>query len=69
MADRMKSAGRADEAVTMLQYAAEHAADDSAFVVAVDGIINMIGARSFGEALTPEMRGIFQWTQRVILDA
>ncbi|MDE0440907.1 MAG: tetratricopeptide repeat protein [Gammaproteobacteria bacterium] len=68
MADRMKSAGRADEAVTMLQYAAEHAADDNAFVVAVDGIINMIGARSFGEALTPEMRGIFQWSQRVILE-
>ena len=68
MADRMKSAGRTDEAVTMLQYAAEHAADDNAFVVAVDGIINMIGARSFGEALTPEMRGIFQWTQRVILE-
>lgn len=68
MADRMKSAGRRDEAVTMLQYAAEHAADDNAFVVAVDGIINMIGARSFGEALTPEMRAIFQWTQRVILE-
>ncbi|MCY3622164.1 MAG: tetratricopeptide repeat protein [Gammaproteobacteria bacterium] len=68
MADRMKSAGRTDEAVTMLQYAAEHAAHDNAFVVAVDGIINMIGARSFGEALTPEMRGIFQWTQRVILE-
>ena len=68
MADRMKSAGRTDEAVTMLQYAAEHAVDDNAFVVAVDGIINMIGARSFGEALTPEMRGIFQWTQRVILE-
>ena len=68
MADRMKSAGRRDEAVTMLQYAAEHAAHDNAFVVAVDGIINMIGARSFGEALTPEMLGIFQWTQRVILE-
>ncbi|MCY3840998.1 MAG: hypothetical protein OXH09_20535, partial [Gammaproteobacteria bacterium] len=68
MADRMKSAGRTDEAVTMLQYAAEHAAHDNAFVVAVDGIINMIGARSFGEALTPEMRGIFRWTQRVILE-
>ena len=30
----------------MLQYAAEHAFDDNAFVVAVDGIINMIGART-----------------------
>ena len=68
MADRMKSAGRRDEAVTMLQYAAEHATDDNAFVVAVDGIINMIGARSFGDPLTPQMRGTFEWTQRVILE-
>ncbi|MCY3623773.1 MAG: hypothetical protein OXH68_18955 [Gammaproteobacteria bacterium] len=68
MADRMKSAGRRDEAVTMLQYAAEHALDDNAFVVAVDGIINMIGTRSFGERLTPERRETFQWTQRVILE-
>jgi len=68
MADRMKEAGRRDEAVVMLQYAAEHAVDDTAFVVAVDGIINMIGARSFRDRLTPELRGIFQWTQRVILE-
>ncbi len=68
MADRMKNAGRRDEAVTMLQYAAEHAVDDNAFVVAVDGIINMIGARSFGQGLTPDLTGIFQWTERVILE-
>ena len=68
MADRMKSAGRTDEAVTMLQYAAEHAVDDNAFVVAVDGIINMIGARSFGQGLTLDLVGVFQWTERVILE-
>ena len=68
MADRMKNAGRRDEAVTMLQYAAEHAVDDNAFVVAVDGIINMIGARSFGQGLTPDLIGVFQWTERVILE-
>ena len=68
MADRMKSAGRTDEAVTMLQYAAEHAVDDNAFVVAVDGIINMIGARSFGQELTLDLVGVFQWTERVILE-
>ena len=68
MADRMKSADRRDEAVTMLQYAAEHAFDDNAFVVAVDGIINMIGARAFGDRLTPELRGTFEWTQRAILE-
>ena len=68
MADRMKSVGRRDEAVTMLQYAAEHARDDNAFVVAVDGIINMIGARSFSQGLTPDLLGIFHWTERVILE-
>ena len=68
MADLMKDAGRRDEAVALLQYAAEHAADDSAFVVAIDGIINMIGARSFTEQLTPDMRRTFRWTQRIILE-
>ncbi len=68
MADLMKNAGRRDEAVAILQYAAEHAEDDNAFVVAIDGIINMIGARSFGDDLTPQMRGTFSWTQRIILE-
>ena len=68
MADLMKNAGRRDEAVALLQYAAEHAADDNAFVVAVDGIINMIGARTFGEELTPALQATFRWTHRVILE-
>ena len=68
MADLMKDAGRRDEAVALLQYEAEHADDDSAFVVAVDGIINMIGARSFTEQLTADMRKTFRWTQRIILE-
>lgn len=68
LADLLKGAGRRDEAVAFLQYAAEHAEDDSAFVVAIDGIINMIGARSFNESLTPDMRDTFGWTRRVILE-
>ncbi|MCY3622151.1 MAG: tetratricopeptide repeat protein [Gammaproteobacteria bacterium] len=68
LADMLKNAGRRDEAVEMLQYAAEHAADNSAFVVAVDGIINMIGARSFNETLTARMRDTFGWTRRIILE-
>ena len=68
MADLMKDAGRRDEAVALLQYAAEHAEDDSGFVVAIDGIINMIGARSFAGDLTPEMRRTFRWAQRIILE-
>ena len=68
LADMLKNAGRRDEAVEMLQYAAEHAADNSAFVVAIDGIINMIGARSFNETLTGRMRDTFAWTRRIILE-
>ncbi|MDE0419813.1 MAG: tetratricopeptide repeat protein [Gammaproteobacteria bacterium] len=68
MADLMKTAGRRDEAVAILQYVAEHAADDAEFVVAIDGIINMIGARTFTESLTPAMRRTFHWTQRIILE-
>ena len=68
MSDLMKNAGRRDEAVALLQYVAEHAQGDNEFVVAVDGIINMIGARRFGEELTPEIQNIFRWTQRIILE-
>ncbi len=68
MADLMKSSNRRDEAVAILQYAAEHAGDDAEFVVAIDGIINMIGARTFTEELTPAMRRTFRWSQRIILE-
>ena len=68
MADLMKTANRRDEAVAILQYVAEHADDDAEFVVAIDGIINMIGARTFSEELTPEMRRTFRWAARIILE-
>lgn len=68
MADLMQGAGRRDEAVSLLQYVAEHAGDDNEFVVAVDGIINMIGQRAFGQELAPELRSIFRWTQRIVLE-
>ena len=68
MADLMKTSGRRDEAVATLQYVAEHADDDAEFVVAIDGIINMIGARTFTEDLTPAMRRTFRWAQRIILE-
>ncbi len=68
MADLLKNSGRRDEAVAILQYVAEHASDDAEFVVAIDGIINMIGARTFTEELTPAMRRTFLWSQRIILE-
>ena len=47
MADLLKNQGRVDEAVAILKYFAEHAINDNEFVIAVDGIINMIGTSSF----------------------
>ncbi|RLV59889.1 hypothetical protein D5018_09980 [Parashewanella curva] len=68
MSDLMKDHGRRDEAVSILQYVAEHADGDNEFVVAIDGIINMIGARRFGEELTPEIQGTFRWVHRLVLE-
>ena len=68
MADLMKNLNRVDEAVSLLQYVAEHAEDDNEFVVAVDGIINMIGQRTFGEELSEEHQAIFRWAHRIILE-
>ena len=68
MAELMKSTGHRDKAVTMLQYVAEHAKDDNTFVVAIDGIINMIGARSFGSSLQDDHRLVFEWAHRIILE-
>ncbi len=70
LADLMKEDDRTMEAVALLQYVAEHAAaeDDNEFVVAVDGIINMVGQRQFFEQLPPEVEAVFRWTHRVILE-
>ncbi len=68
MADLMKEDDRTMEAVALLQYVAEHASDDNEFVVAVDGIINMVGQRLFGQQLSMEVEAVFRWTHRVILE-
>ena len=68
MADLMKEGDRTMEAVALLQYVAEHASDDNEFVVAVDGIINMVGQRLFGQQLSAEVEAVFRWTHRVILE-
>ena len=68
LADVLKSNGRTDEAVAILQFFAEHAAEDSEFVVAVDGIINMIGAQTFFQQPDPEAVSRLDWTRRVILE-
>ncbi len=68
MADLLKTTGRTDEAVSLLQYVAEHASGDNEFVVAIDGMINMIGQRRFGQDLPPDIEAKFRWTQRTILE-
>ena len=68
MADLMKEDDRTMEAVALLQYVAEHAEDDNEFVVAVDGIINMVGQRMFFQQLGAEVEAVFRWTHRVILE-
>jgi len=68
MADLLKNQGRVDEAVAILKYFAEHAISDNEFVIAVDGIINMIGTSSFFEQPDPEKMDSLDWTRRIILE-
>jgi len=68
MTELMKEMGQTERAVNMLQYIAEHSVDDNEFVVAVDGIINMIGQPEFGADLLSEHKRTFRWTFRTILE-
>ncbi len=68
LADVMSNNGQTDEAVAILQYFAENATGDNEFVVAVDGILNLIGATSFFQQPDPEARDKLRWTRRVILE-
>ena len=68
MGDLMKESGRIDEAVAVFQYVAEHADNDNEFVVAIDGILNMIGQERFGQRLPPNDQATFRWAHRIILE-
>ena len=68
MSELLKDADRTDEAVAMLQYVAEHARDDDLFVIAIDGMINMIGQPAFGSVLSQLDKDRFRWAQRIILE-
>ena len=68
LSELLKEEGRTEEAVAMLQYVAEHARDDDLFVIAIDGMINMIGQTSFGSVLNELDRNRFRWAQRIILE-
>ena len=68
MGDLMKESGRTEEAVAVFQYVAEHSQDDNEFVVAIDGILNMIGQERFGQRLPPNDQATFRWAHRIILE-
>ena len=68
LAEAMADNGRADEALAILQFFAENAVEDNDFVVAVDGILNLVGSRAFSRKPDPEVRTTLEWTRRIILE-
>ena len=68
LADVMDGNNRTGEAVAILQFFAENAVEDNDFVVAVDGILNLVGTTTFFQQPDPETLGTLAWTRRVILE-
>lgn len=68
LADVMDSNNRTEEAVAILQFFAENAVEDNDFVVAVDGILNLVGTTTFFQQPDPETLDTLAWTRRVILE-
>ena len=68
LADVMDNNGQTDEAVAILQFFAENAVEDNDFVVAVDGVLNLIGTTTFFQQPDPETLDTLAWTRRVILE-
>lgn len=68
MGELMKESDRTEEAVAIFQYIAEHATNDNEFVVAIDGILNMIGQQRFGQRLAFNRQAAFKWAHRIILE-
>ncbi len=68
MGELLKESNRTDEAVAVFQYVAEHAKNDNEFVVAIDGILNMIGQNRFGFRLPRQHQAKFRWAHRIILE-
>ena len=68
LADVMDGNNRTEEAVAILQFFAENAVEDNDFVVAVDGILNLVGTTTFFQQPDPETLDTLAWTRRVILE-
>ena len=68
MGELLKESERRAEAVAIFQYIAEHAKNDNEFVVAIDGILNMIGQERFGMRIAFNRQAVFKWAHRIILE-
>ena len=68
LAEAMADDGRPGEALATLQFFAENAVRDNDFVVAVDGILNLLGSRAFSQEPDPQVRDTLEWTRRMILE-
>ena len=68
LAEAMADDGRQDEAVAILQFFAENAVRDNDFVVAVDGILNLLGTTGFSRSPSRAALGTLEWTRRMILE-
>ena len=68
LADVMDNNGRTDEALAILRFFAENAVEDNDFVVAVDGILNLIGTHTFSQSPGEGVLDVLAWTKRVILE-
>lgn len=68
MGELLKESNRTEEAVAVFQYVAEHSKNDNEFVVAIDGILNMIGQNRFGFRLPRQHQAKFRWAHRIILE-
>ncbi|MYJ74919.1 MAG: hypothetical protein F4089_07355 [Gammaproteobacteria bacterium] len=68
LAEAMAGNGQADTALATLQFFAENAVEDNDFVVAVDGILNLLGTTGFSRKPNTEALDTLEWTRRIILE-
>ena len=68
LAEAMADNGQADKALATLQFFAENAVEDNDFVVAVDGILNLLGTTGFSRRPNTEALDTLEWTRRIILE-
>ena len=69
LADALDSTNRTRKALAILQFFAENAVEDNDFVVAVDGILNLVGTDTvYKHQPDPETLDMLAWTRRAILE-